>query len=429
MFEKVLVEQNPHWEHKGKEIGIIREKLKHLLQYIGKKHVLIITGVRRCGKSYLMRQIQKEVLQTENPKNIFFLNLENPYFDEYREKVIYLEKIFDEYLSLTQANPPFFVFFDEVQFFHNWQVFVKSKYEIGNTKFFLTGSNAWLLSSEFATLLSGRTMQFEMYPFSFREFLHAKNIDASTKIKQAVHERVIKNAFKEYMQWGGFPEVVLTDDIEQKKELLTNYYTNIVYKDIVPRFHIENLKQIQELARYLLSNIGKVNSYNQLSPLLNLSDKTVREYINYFSQGYLLFEVHKYAFSLKKQMTYLKKIYAVDTGFASALGFQFSEDVGRFLENNVFIELKRQGKEIYYHREKKECDFIIKQGLKIIEAVQVCKELNQENKERELAGLLEALITYNLKKGMILTMDQEDEFQRQGCKILVIPVWKWLLSQ
>jgi predicted AAA+ superfamily ATPase len=285
------------------------------------------------------------------------------------------------------------------------------------------------LSSEFATLLSGRTMQFELYPFSFREFLSAKNIDASTRMKQAVYERVIKKAFQEYVQWGGFPEVVLAEDTEQKKEFLINYYTNIVYKDIIPRFNIENVKQTQELARYLLSNIGKINSYNKLSALLHISDKTVREYINDFSQAYLLFEVNKYAFSLKNQMTYLKKVYTVDTGFSSALGFHFSEDAGRFLENVVFIELKRKGKEIYYHKEKKECDFIIKQGNKITEAVQVCKELNQENKEREVAGLIDALLTHNVKKGLILTMDQEDEFQREGCKISVTPLWKWLLAQ
>ena len=362
-----------------------------------------------------------------NPKNIFFINLENPYLDEFRDKVVYLEKIFEEYISLSEARGRVFTFLDEVQFFNNWQVFVKSKYEREGVKFFLAGSNSWLLSSEYVTLLSGRTINFELFPFSFREFCRAKGIDVGAKINIFANERKVKSLFKEYIRWGGFPEIVLDDSEEHKKEIIFNYYNNIIFCDIIPRFKIVNTRQTQELARYLLSNIGKLFSYNKLGNLVSLSDKTVKEYIHYFSQSYLMFEVAKYDDSVKKQLLNLKKIYVGDIGFTNILGFRTSEDKGRLLENLVFLDLKRLRKEVYYHHKKKECDFVVRKGRKIVEAIQVCWELNTGNREREIKGLLDALSSYKLKTGLIITENQEEEFVREGFKVKVLPFWKWTL--
>lgn len=425
MFEKIIVEQNKHWSGIKQETGIPREKLQQIIPYINKKQILVITGIRRAGKSYLLKQVQEYLRDKKtNIKNILFLNLETPYFDEYREKVLYLEKIFEEYLSLAEPHGKIFVFLDEVQFFKNWQVFVKAKYETETIKFFLTGSNSWLLSSEYATLLSGRTIHFELYPFSFREFCSAKNINIQSKIAIVANEIKIKKALKEYLQWGGFPEILFVDSEDQKSEILINYYNNIIYRDIIPRFGIVNIRQTQELAHYLLSNIGKATSYNQLSKLIGLSDKTIKEYIYYFIQGYLLFEVNMYAPSLKKQIVNLKKVYAGDIGFTRALGFSFSDDRGRFLENIVFLELKRRGCEVYYFKDKRECDFIIKERKKNMKAIQVCSQLTLENKAREIAGLKDAMESLQIKRGTILTLDQEESIG----KISVIPVWKWLLQ-
>lgn len=426
MFEKIIAEQNKQWIGTTQDAGIPRKKLEKLIQYIDKKQILVITGIRRAGKSYLLKQVIEHLLRNKtNAKNIFFLNLETPYFDEYRDKVLYMEKIFEEYLSLAEPQGKLFVFLDEVQFFKNWQVFVKARYETNNIKFFLTGSNSWLLSSEYATLLSGRTVHFELYPFSFREFCTAKNIDTKTKIALATNESKIKKALNEYLIWGGFPEIVFIDSEEQKSEILINYYNNIVYRDIIPRFGIANIRQTQELAHYLLSNISKTTSYNQLSKIIGISDKTVKEYIHYFIQGYLLFEVNIYAPSLKKQIVNPKKIYAGDVGFTRALGFSFSEDTGRFLENVVFLELKRRGYEIYYFKDKRECDFIVKERKKDMRAFQVCSLITPENREREFEGLKEAMDKLHIKCGTILTLDQEESDE----KISVIPVWKWLLQE
>ncbi|MBI4141852.1 ATP-binding protein [Candidatus Woesearchaeota archaeon] len=424
MFERILAEQNTHWRGKKIETGFLREKLRQIIPYIDKKQILIITGIRRCGKSFLIRQMIDYLLAHKvNSKNVIFLNLESPYFDEFREKVIYLEQAFDEYLYLTEAKGRVIVFLDEVQFFKNWQVFVKAKYETERVKFILTGSNSWLLSSEYATLLSGRTIQFNLFPFSFREFLTAKGIDVSSNLKIAVHELAIKKVFTEFLEWGGFPEVILNNSIEQKKDILTNYYKNIIYRDIIPRFKISSIRQTEELCHYLISNIGKMHSYNQLSGLIGLSDKTIKDYLHYFMQAYLLFEVNKYSHSLKKQMVNLKKVYVSDVGFTSALGFRNSQDSGRFLENLVFIELLRRAKQVYYHKEKYECDFLVKAGNSISEVIQVCHEINDDNKKREFAGLREAMQVWGVKKGVILTFAQEEKLKG----VSILPVWKWLL--
>lgn len=425
MFEKIIAEQNKQWIEVRQETGILRQKLEKLIQYIDQKQILVITGIRRAGKSYLLRQLIGYLLRHKtNAKNIFFLNLETPYFDEYKDKVLYLEKIFEEYLSLAEPQGKIFIFLDEVQFFKNWQVFIKAKYETSTIKFVITGSNSWLLASEYATLLSGRTIHFELYPFSFSEFCTAKNIDTKTKIAIAINESKIRKALNDYLHWGGFPEIIFLNSDEQKNEILINYYNNIIYRDIIPRFGIANIKQTQELAHYLLSNIGKTASYNQLSKLIGISDKTVKEYIYYFIQGYLLFEVSMYSPSLKKQIVNLKKIYAGDVGFTRALGFSFSENTGQFLENIVLLELKQRGHEIYYFKGMRECDFIVKEQKKGMKAFQVCSLITPENREREFEGLKEAMKELNLKHGTILTLDQEEKVG----KITVIPVWKWLLS-
>jgi uncharacterized protein len=428
MFEKIIVEQNQHWENKKENIGILREKRDDILRYINDKYIIVITGVRRCGKSFLLRQIKDHLLKNKNNKNILYLNLENPYFDEFRNNVVNLETIYDDYLSLTEAKGKKFIFFDEVQFFKNWQVFLKAKYENKKDKFIITGSNSWLISSEYTSLLSGRTINFELFPFSFKEFLTTKNIKISTKLDLISQEIKIKKLFSEFFQYGGFPEIVLMDDNYKKEEILSNYYRSIVYQDIIPRFKISNAKQTEELSHFLLSNIGKMFSYNKLSKLFDLSDKTIKEYIHYFSQGYLLFELSKYSYSIKKQISNLKKIYAVDVGMSNALGFRFSQDKGRLLENVVFLDLIRNKKEVYYHKEQHECDFVVRKNLKIISAIRVCQELNLENEARELKGLEEAMELYHLNEGTIVTLDQETEINIGDKRVKVVPVWRWLLE-
>jgi len=332
----------------------------------------------------------------------------------------------DDYYKLMNPQGKIYLFLDEIQFFKNWQVFIKSKYENSNIKFIITGSNSQLLSSELITLLSGRTLNIYLYPFDFKEFLLAKKIEIKSKIDLLKNQNLIRKHFDEFVRWGGFPEIAFIKDNNTKKEILENYYKNILYHDIIPRFGIKNIDKTEKLAHYLLSNIGKPFSYNKLSKLIALSDKTVKEYTNYFSKAYLLFELKHFDFSIKKQINTPKKVYAIDTGLINSISFKFTEDIGRLYENLVFVELKRRGKEIYYHKDMYECDFIVKEESKITQAIQVCKSIKDpDTRKREILGIKEAIKKYKLKTALILTENEEEIINKE---IQAIPLWKWLLE-
>ena len=429
MFEKFIVEQNTHWEGNLLNAGFPRMAAEKLVKYIDIKQIIALIGVRRSGKSTIVKQLINFLMQEKNinPKNILFLNLESPLLNRFKNDPANLQMIFDEYLELAEPKGKVFVFLDEVQFFSDWQVFVKSLYEKGGAKFFITGSNSQLLSAEMATLLSGRSITNDIYPFSFKEIVWIKNIGAKNAIEITRNEGKLKKVFGEYLQNGGFPEIVIEKRKEIKKEILANYYKNILYQDIIPRFEVKKTKEIENLLLYLFSNIGQGYSYNSLSGFLKIHDKTIKEYIGFFEKSFLLFELSNYQYSLKKQENYPKKVYAIDNGFISAVSFSFSENYGRFLENAVFLGLLEAGKSVYYYLGKYECDFIVKEGRKITEAIQATKILDNNNEKRELRGLLEAMEKFNLKEGVIITGSQEEERNIDGKKIKIIPAWKWLL--
>ncbi len=430
MFEKFIVEQNKHWEKDPIDAGFPRVVLADLVKYLNIRQIVALIGVRRSGKSTIAKQLVKLLIKEKkvNPKNILFLNLESPALNRFKSDPGNLQKIFDEYSELAEPKGKIFVFLDEAQFFSDWQVFVKSLYERGGVKFFITGSNSRLLSAEMATLLSGRSIAKSIYPFSFKEMAGIRKIEIGDRTEIIRNEGKLKKVFGEYLENGGFPEIVLEKSGEIKKEILANYYKNILYQDIVPRFEVKKTKEIENLLLYLFSNIGQGYSYNSLAGFLKMNDKTVKEYIGFFEKSFLLFEISNYQYSLKKQENYPKKAYAIDNGFISAVSFSFSENHGRFLENAVFLGLLEAGKEIYYHFEKHECDFVVKKGRKIMEALQVTKTLDNNNEKRELAGLLEAMEKFNLKEGLIITESMEEERKIKGKKIKIIPAWKWLLK-
>lgn len=430
MFEKFIVEQNRHWEGTALEVGFPRAILAELVTYLNIRQIVALVGVRRSGKSTVARQLIEFLIKEKRvkPRNILLLNLESPLLNRFKNDPGNLAKIFEEYLALVEPKGKVFVFLDEVQFFSDWQVFVKSLYEKGGVKFFITGSNSRLLSAEMATLLSGRSIVKKIYPFNLAEIADVRKIGVRSAVEKIRNEGKLKKVFGEYLKVGGFPEIVLEKKKEIRQEILINYYKNILYQDIVPRFEVKKTREIENLLLYLFSNIGQKYSYNALSNFLQMNDKTVKEYVGFFEKSFLLFELSNYQYSLKKQENYPKKAYAIDNGFISAVSFSFSENFGRFLENTVFLGLLGAGKEIHYHFEKHECDFVVRSGRKITEAIQVTKVLDHNNEKRELAGLLEAMEKFKLKSGLIITENQEEERKVKGKKIKIVPAWKWLLD-
>ncbi|MEI7621124.1 MAG: ATP-binding protein [Candidatus Moraniibacteriota bacterium] len=431
MFEKYITEQNTHWQEGFFASGFSREVTTKLEKLVATRQILAILGVRRSGKSTVSKQLINYLIKQKkvNPRNILFLNLEDPFLYALREDPNNLQKIFEQYLLMMEPQGKVFVFLDEIQFFEGWQVFVKAAYEKGKIKFFITGSNSQLLSQEMATLLSGRSIAKNIFPFNFGELLGVKNVAHLEKFDVLQNALVIEKIFKGYIKDGGFPEVVLEKKNEIKKELLINYYKNILYQDIIPRFEIKKTQDIENLLLYLFSNIGNGYSYNSLGEYLKIHDKTVKEYISFFEKSFLLFEISNYQYSIKKQENFPKKVYAVDNGFINAVSFAFSENYGRLLENLVFIKLLQAGKKVYYSKGKHECDFVIKQGLKISQAIQVTKQLDAQTEKREMAGLLEAMEKFDLKEGYLLTKNQEEERKIGKKTVHILPVWKWMLIE
>ena len=292
-------------------------------------------------------------------------------------------------------------------------------------KVFITGSNAKLLSSELATTLSGRHLKIELYPFSFEEFLVYNNI--STKDFSTTKEKsVVARSFSRYLEFGGFPEVVISSDSEELKQL----YQDILIKDLIVRFKIRDTKSFREIALYLLSNISLPLSFNNMRNMVGIKSVTsVKNYVDALEEAYLFYSLFKFDYSIRKQIINDRKIYAVDTGIPNAVAFKFSENRGRSMENAIFIELKRRREEIFYYKGKKECDFLIRKGFQIKEAIQVSQSLdNPETEKREIEGLLEAMESFKLKKGMIITESLEAERKIKGKRIKIIPAWKWLLK-
>ncbi len=398
-LKEVIISQRESLEKSVQ--GISRNKEKDI--QIQTSFALIITGIRRCGKSTVLNHILKK------QKIGYYLNLEDPRLDgfelsDFNKVEIIMKEIYGE---------KGIFFFDEIQNIEKWEKFIRYLID-KKEKIIITGSNASLLSRELGTRLTGRHIQIEMFPFSFNEFLSIKKEKPSLK------------SFKKYLQLGGFPEYVKQENPEILHELLSD----VVMKDIAIRYNIKNTNILKKIIIYLISNVGKEFSYNSIKKMLEVkSVQSVIDYISFFENAYLIFTIPRFSYSYKQQQVNPKKVYSIDNGLSNSNSASFSKDKGRMLENIVFLHLRRMYKEIFYFKEEKECDFVIKEKEKITKAIQVCFEFNEMNKSREIGGLLLAFNKFNLKEGIILTNDQEDEFMIEGKKIILKPVWKWILEK
>lgn len=395
---------------KNRDIGISRDI--EFDKYIKTQQITIISGIRRSGKSTLLAQFSKKF------ENFYYFN-----FDDDRIADFAIEDFQGLIIAFQKLYASKIIFLDEIQNVEGWERFIRRIYDEGY-KIFITGSNAKLLSSELATHLTGRYVKIELYPFSFKEFLQFKKVEYGKKTS-AVKAEILKY-FDEYLRLGGFPDFLKYGD----EEFLKRIYNDILYKDLLVRFKIKEVKAFKQLASFLFTNFTKEVSYNSLKNILGFKSSTsVKNYIDFMQESFLIFELYKYDFSLKKQFISDKKSYVIDNGLRNIISFYFSEDLGKSLENLVFLELKRRGNEIYYYKNKKECDFLIKDKARIIQAIQVSKDIEPgKNKDREFGGLLEAMKAFGLKEGTILTQFQEDAFKKDDYIINAVPIWKWLLD-
>jgi len=380
-----------------------------------------------------MRQTAKALIKGGIRKNnILIVNFEDPRFVELNTKT--LQQVYDVYLEFLNPQEKSYLFLDEIQEVKDWEKWVRTIHELDKAKIIISSSNAKLLSRELSTLLTGRHLDLVIFPLSFKEFLKFKNVDLSKRFEIVNKEIEIKRLLREYIEFGSFPEVVLGGE---KRQILLNYFEDLLNKDIVRRFKIRKSKELISLAKFYLGNISSLITFSSLERTLNITADTVEKFSRYLEDTFILFFLKRFSYKFKEPEKSPRKVYAIDVGLANTIGFRFSQNMGRLAENLVFLELKRKemlgsNLEIYYWKDvnHREVDFLLKENLKVRQLIQVCWEVNRpETKNREIRALLKAMKEFNLEEGLIITDDYKAEENIKGKKINYIPLWEWYLKE
>lgn len=426
--------------------GSFRTQLLQRTPYLRKmrtlfsdKEALALVGIRRAGKSslvhlYLQEMFAKKALAA---KQSLIINFEDPRFSG-RLDGADLHQIYEVYLRQLKPEKPLVVL-DEVQNVEGWERFVRYLLEAQNAQVIVTGSSSKLLSSELATVLTGRHIDIEVFPLSFKELLDFKGIAHCSDVDAAKNRIAIQSEMDAYLRWGGFPEVVLSNAGERKRELLAHYFDDILSKDLVKRFNIKEVQKMEQLAHLFVTNTAALQSFNRLKDLLQLSLDTVQRFARYFEMVRLFYFIKKYEYSLGKQMRSTHKVYLADNGFYEARGFRFSDNIGRLAENCVAVELFKRRTfsplEIYYWKDyqQREVDFVVKEQRYVRQLIQVCWDISNEGTlKREVTSLLRASRELNCDDLLVVTenADFEREYQNNGVsrKIRFVPLWRWMLS-
>ena len=365
-------------------------------------HALIISGVRRCGKSTLLMQMMEGM----NPAKVLYLNFESPQLYEFTlSDFARLDTIIAEKGVKT-------LFFDEIQLVEGWEIYIRQKLDEG-FQLVITGSNVSLLSKELGTRLTGRHITQELFPFSYSEFITFKLLTPGVA------------SLKAYMHTGGFPEYVKNGDEEQ----LSMLFNDVLIRDIVARYGIKDIKSLQRLASFLINNIGNRITANKLKQPLSIgATSTILSWFSHLELSYLVSFLPMYSHSTKAQLINPRKVYAIDLGLVDIISNTMTDDVGRKLENLIFLHLRSSYSELYYFDDKGECDFVVMKNGVVKELVQVCYELTQDNLKRETNGLIQALKFFKLKKGKIITFANSDFIKIDNFEIEVLPAYQYLMN-
>lgn len=397
-MNNIIIYQNRHWESNYKNL-YDRDIFQKLIKNLNSKHIQVLHGIRRSGKSSLFKLMINHLSENIDPQEILYINLDDPFFTKYSNDPTSFYEIIQAAKKLTQKEIKY-LFLDEVQAIYGWEKYVKSVYDSNVfKKIFITGSNSTLLSGEFAMLLTGRYISTKVHPLSFKEILQINGIKNYLELNKQL-PKVLK-LIDDMMLYGSFVEVYQIQD-DLKREVLSSYYETILLKDCIANNQIRDIKGFKELSFYSISNITSLYSYSSLSKALTLNDKSIKEYIQALEDCYLFSELKLFSYSLKEQMNNKKKLYLCDNGFMN-LGYNFSSNYGKLLENLVFSELQKIGYEIYFYNKERECDFIVRKENKTI-VIQVCYELNDQNINREINGIKK--LPFNVDERYIITYNQ-----------------------
>lgn len=368
---------------------------------VTKTHALVVSGIRRCGKSVLLHQFIRNEID-----EVFYFNFADIRLYQFSASDFIL---LDELIKESHKK---ILFFDEIQNIDGWELYVRQKLD-QSVRVIITGLNARMLSVELGTNLTGRHISKELFPFSYNEFCSFFSYEHN------------KESYLSFIQKGGFPEYLKTGN----SELISFLLEDILHRDIATRYSIRDISGLKKLCVYVMSNTAKHVSPSKLTSAIGVkSSSTVLEYLSYFESSYLVNLIPRFSWSVKGQMLSEKKVYVVDNGFVNVASVSASKDLGRKFENVVYWNIRRKTRKIWYYSDGHlECDFIFQKNEDYL-AIQVCYELNGDNQERELNGLIAALEFFNLREGVILTLDQTDKILKDGYTIHVVPAYKFELT-
>ncbi len=418
-FKSIIKEQREELERIEQDEKIIeRESLEQAHRFLQHPNVLAILGIRRCGKSifsYLAAKDGKMGYINFDDERLAGLTSED------------LNRILEAFYELYKDVD--YVILDEIQNVDGWELFVNRLRR--TKKVILTGSNSKLLSGELATHLTGRHIDINLFPFSFKEFLRFKQFKEN-KAYTTKEKAEIISLLDEYLKIGGFPEAY-----KFGKAIISKVYDDIITKDILLRHKIHKTEDIKKLARYLITNSSEEFTYSKLRKILNVKHvSTISHWVSCLENSFLVFRLERFDFKLKQQFIAPKKIYCIDPGLIHAVGFRFSENIGKIIESTVALQLKRRKSlddslEIYYWKDhqQREVDFVLKKGEKISQLIQTSYMTSREElKEREINALLKASDDLRCNNLSVITWDYASEERILNKRITFVPLWKWLLE-
>lgn len=416
------------FENQDYEVGNIVSR-EHIDIPLDSGLVVSLIGSRRSGKTYLLYdQIRRLRQQGIAKTNIVFINFED-------ERLVFAQQDLDLILQAYQEMYPdiplreVYFFFDEIQNVTGWEKFVRRMFDSRSKKLFVTGSNSKLLSTEIATELRGRTLSFTVHPFSFREFLTASGVAPSFQT-QAQKSKIIKLS-EQFLHEGGFPELVSLDK-RLKTKMLQEYFNVMIFRDIVERFAVSNPDVLKFFIKKIFAGVSvpfSVNkAYNDLKSMgYKVSNMYLYEYMDHCNAVFMTQTVCKFDYSEIKQSKSDKKVYVIDSGLLAAVDFKASDNRGTLLENAVAMEFLKQGKELFYHKDTHECDFVVKDAMRYVPVQVSWSVAEQDTRRRELRGLLSACQLLKSQSGIIITFDEEAQLTIEDVAVRVVPFYKYFV--
>lgn len=429
-----IIEILNDWNYWNRELPLTEKRAVYddkIASFLAYDEVIVIKGIRRSGKSTLMLNQIHLLLKTDvDVKNILLVNLEDPRFINHLsvELLQQIKEVYQEYLN-PDAKP--YIFLDEIQNIPNWEKWVNKEYELKLSKLIISGSNSSMLSSEIASSLSGRYLSVDVFPLSFKEYLDFKDINVLYKLDLVSKKIELNREFENYLKYGAFPKVLEYKN-EDVQELLSSYKDSILLKDIVARYKLKEFKKLEEIAAFILSNSGMSTSINKLKNNFKISYDMAHSYLEYLGKAYMIFEINKFDYSLKKQNANDKKYYSIDLGLSNIMRVPNLQTRGSDLETIVFLELLRQGYKVYYYKTSNdlECDFLIEKENEIKALIQVTSSLKDEKtKKREMQSFAKTISELNLKNvtSMIICEDTSKVEIYEDVTIEMLNIKEWLL--